>query len=126
MKQAANVREGGNLIWGLREGPTLSRDPFARFRSSALFEESRKWYKPGWTTDDRIADPKFVSLESDRGAPANLRLQPDSPAVGMGLPIPAAWPDPLRGAEQGRPDIGALPHGAGSWGVGVDGRVPLF
>jgi hypothetical protein len=126
VKHAANVREGGNLIWGIRGGPTLDRDPFARFRSSALFEESRRWYGPGWTTDDRIADPRFVRLAADPSTPADLRLEPDSPAIDAGLPIPAGWPDPLRGADRGQPDIGALPHGAGPWGVGVDGRVPIF
>ena len=121
-----NVREGGNLIWGMTEGPTLDRDPFARFRSSALFGESRKRYAPGWTTDDRIADPKFVRLASDRATPADLRLEPDSPAVDAGLPLASRWPDPLRDADRGRPDIGALPLGAEPWGVGVDGRVPVF
>ena len=126
IKLAGYVREGGNLIWGMKEGPTLTRNPFAAFRSSALFAESRKWYKPGWTTDDRIADPKFVSLDADRSRPANLSLQPNSPAANMGLPIPAAWPDPLRRAGQDRPDFGAFPLGAEPWGVGLDGRVPVF
>jgi hypothetical protein len=123
IKQAANVREGGNLIWGLKEGPALDHTPFARFRSSALFEQSRRWYKHGWTTDDRIADPRFVSLAADGSTPADLRLRLDSPAVDAGLPIPAEWPDPPRGADQGRPDIGALPLGTEPWGVGIDGRV---
>jgi hypothetical protein len=42
------------------------------------------------------------------------------------LPIPAEWPDPLRDSDEGQPDIGALPHGAEPWGVGIDGRIPLF
>jgi hypothetical protein len=126
IKQAMNVREGGNLIWGMKEGPALDHDPLVRFRSSALFEQSRRWYGPGWTTDDRIADPRFVGLASDRSTPADLRLKPDSPAIGAGLSIPPQWPDPLRSAKQGQPDIGAVPHGTGPWGVGVDSRVPVF
>jgi hypothetical protein len=126
MQQAANVREGGNLLWGLKEGPMLERDPFAKFRSSPLFESSRKYYEAGWTTHDRVADPKFTRLTADDSQQADLRLGPDSPAINAGQPIPETWPDPLRGSDQAAADIGALPHGAEPWGVGIDGRIPLF
>lgn len=33
---------------------------------------------------------------------------------------------PLREADQGSPDIGALPHMVALWGVGVEGRIGLF
>jgi hypothetical protein len=46
--------------------------------------------------------------------------------VDSGIAVPAEWPDPLRIADKGTPDIGALPLGAEPWGVGVDGRIPLF
>ncbi len=55
-----------------------------------------------------------------------MRLTKGSAAVDAGLAIPAAWPDPLRDADAGKPDVGAMPFGAKVWGVGVDGRVPLF
>lgn len=126
MKQAADVREGGNLLWGLTDGPQLDRDPFAKFRSSPLFLESRTRYDAGWTTHDRFADPQFVRLTTDRMAPADLRLQPDSPAVNFGVTVPAEWPDPLRDRDAGAPDSGALPLGVEAWGVGIDGRMPLF
>ena len=125
-KEAGNLREGGNLIWALKDGPGLKGDPFAKFRGGPLFKESQKWHKPGWTTDDRFADPKFVLLSSDLSAATDLRLKSDSPALDAGQPIPADWPDPLREADKGQPDIGVLPAGAEPWGVGVDGRVPLF
>jgi hypothetical protein len=76
-------------------------------------------------TDDLVADPRFNRLAADGSAPTDLRLRPDSPAIDAGLPIPAEWPDPLRGADPGRPDLGALPHQAELWGVGVDGRVSV-
>jgi hypothetical protein len=126
VKQADNLREGGNLIWGMQEGPTLNRDAFAKFRSSPLFQESRKVYGPGWTTQDRVADPKFAHLSPDATAAADLRLQADSAAINTGLPIPGEWPDPLRGSDQAAPDSGALPQGGQPWGVGVGGRIPLF
>ena len=43
-----------------------------------------------------------------------------------GQPVPPEWPDPLRAADKGAPDIGALPLGAEVWGVGVDGRLALL
>ena len=85
---------------------------------------SRKFYEPGLTTQDRLADPKFVNLPTDGSVAADLRLQPGSPAIGAGIAVPAEWPDPMRAA--GKPDIGALPAGTQAWRVGVDGRVPLF
>jgi hypothetical protein len=123
---AGNVREGGNLLWGLAEGPVLKADPFAKFRASKLFDESRKVYGPGWTTNDRVADPKFVRLPADRREPCDLRLQADSPAIDFGQPLPAEWPDPLRELDAGEPDSGALPLGAAASGVGIRGRIPLF
>src|SRR5262249_20251393 len=125
-KEAENLREGGNLLWGLKDGPGLKGDPFAKFRASPLFAASKDRYAPGWTTHDRVADPRFVKLPADASLPADLRLQADSPAVNGGQPIPADWPDPLRDADKGAPDIGALPLSTEAWGVGVDGRISLF
>lgn len=126
LKEPGRLREGGNLLWGVEDGPSAKGDVFAKFRSSPLFAESRKIYEPGWTTHDRLADPKFISFPNNDSTPTDLRLQADSPAINSGLPIPVEWPDPLRDADQAQPDIGALPHGAESWSVGVDGRVSLF
>jgi hypothetical protein len=125
MKQAGNLREGGNLLWGLKEGPLLKSDPLAKFRASPLFQDSRTRYEAGWTTHDRVADPRFVDLPSQESLAADLRLRADSPAVDAGQPLPSDWPDPLRESDTGQPDIGAIPHGTEPWGVGVDARVPL-
>jgi hypothetical protein len=126
IKQPGNVREGGNIVWGLNEGPQLTHDLFAKFRSSPFFGESRKHYAPGLTTHDRIADPQFVAPGADGSSPVDLRLRAGSPALNAGVEVPAEWPDPLRNADAGRPDIGALPQGAEPWGIGVDGRLTLF
>jgi hypothetical protein len=125
-KEAGNMREGGNLLWGVKDGPTMKADPFAKFRASPLFALSRKRYEPGWTTHDRFADPKFVKLAHEVSEASDLRLQAGSPAIGGGQPLPAEWPDPLRDASKSAPDIGAVPHGNDGWGVGVDGRLPVF
>jgi hypothetical protein len=126
IKEPGNVREGGNFLWGVVDGPALKVEPFAKFRNSPLFVASRERYEPGFTTHDRVADPKFVRLAADGASPDDLRLQTDSPAIDAGLPLPAEWPDPLRQSDQAAPDSGALPHGAETWGVGITGRVPLF
>lgn len=126
IKEVGNLREGGNLLWGLAEGPALKRDPFAAFRSSRMFVESKKFYEPGWTTKDFAADPKLRSLSSDRSSPTDLRLQPDSPAIDAGVPLPAHWPDPLRSQDSREPDIGCLPQRAELWRVGVDGRLSIL
>lgn len=126
MQQAENVREGGNLIWGVKEGPALQHDPFAKFRASLLFEQSRQRYEPGWTTQDRVADPRFVRLSSGGPTGDDLRLQPDSPAVDAGVALPTEWPDPLRESDSGPPDLGAIPLNAEPWRVGIDGRFTVF
>ncbi len=120
IKEPGNVREGGNLLWGFSPVPALPADPFAKFRASPLFTASRKYHEPGLTTHDRIADPAFVHF------PTDLRLRPDSPAVNSGQPLPPEWPDPLRAADPGAPDLGPLPLGTQPWGVGIDSRIPLF
>jgi len=125
-KEAANLREGGNLVWGVAESPQLDGDPFAKFRASPLFELSRQRYEPGWTTEDRLADPRFVSLPNDWTVVADLSLQSASPAVNAGVRLPVAWPDPLRDCDGKEPDLGAVPLGAAPWGVGVDGRWSVF
>ncbi len=126
MKQAERLREGGNLLWGLADGPNLKGDPFEKFRKSPLFKESQQHYEPGWTTSDRIADPKFARLIVEAEAASDLRLQLSSPAINTGLAVPAEWPDPLRNSDVDQPDAGALPLGAEAWGVGIDGHIPLF
>ena len=124
-KDAPPLREGGNLLWGIQDGPKLTGDPFEKFRASPLLASSRTQYEPGWTIHDRVADPRLVALPDDETQAADLRLSSASPAVNAGQPLPDAWPDPWRNLDPDRPDIGALPLGAKSFGIGVDGRIPL-
>ena len=125
-KEAGNLREGGNLLWGVTGGLDEKVDPFAKLRNSPLFENSKQVYEPGWTTQDIVADPRFVKLTENPGTASDLRLSKSSPAIDRGVTIPAKWPDPLAEADDGKPDIGAVPFGTEAWGVGVDGRIPLF
>ena len=126
IKEAGNVREGGNIIWGTKDGPTFKGDPFAKFRASPLFKESQKRFEPGWTTQDKFADPKFMDLPFDEKLPTDLRLQARSPAIHAGQKLPAEWPDPLREADKEGADVGIMPMSAKPWGVGVNNRISLF
>lgn len=119
-KDAGPLREGGNLLWGMK-ATAPPANHFAKLRASPLFVDSRKFHEPGWSTLDVVADPKFADF-----AAGDLRLQPGSPALDAGVVVPAKWPDPLREADMGKPDLGALPAGVKPWGVGVGGRIPVF
>lgn len=101
-----------NLLWGVKDGPSQSVDYFTKFRKSPLFEASKKQHPPGWGANDRLADPRFVSLDND------LRLQRDSPAINAGIAIPSEWPDPLREFDTKQPDLGAFPLGTEPLRVG--------
>ena len=87
--------------------------------------------------DDALESPPVVYVEAgdherllrlshDQRTASDLRLQAHSPAVNAGVPVPVEWPDPLREKDADKPDHGALPCGVAGWGVGVDGRVPVF
>lgn len=115
-----------NLFWSLTDGPTFQGEIFSRFRRSIAFEQSKRNYEPGWTVHDQFADPLFVSLTPNWRKPPDLRLQAESPAVNQGIYLPGDWPDPLRAADEGIPDVGALPLGSQAWRVGVGGRLNAF
>ena len=85
-----------------------------------------RYHAPGWTTQDRVGDPKFVGSLGDDAHPVDVRLQKGSAAAKAGVPLPADFPDPLRDEKAERPDAGALPLGAKAWSVGIDGRIGLF
>jgi hypothetical protein len=125
-KEAPNLREGGNLLWGIAEGPAVKGDLFANFRASPLFADSRTRYEPGWTTHDRVADPQFVRAPTEGTLAVDLRLQSNSPAIDSGRPLPPEWPDPVRDRDNGKPDIGVVPIGTEPWTVGVEGRMSMF
>jgi hypothetical protein len=123
-KVAGSMREGGNLLWGVNREAN-NAPLFEKLRKSPLFVDSQRFYKPGWSTHDKAADPKFFRL-LNANETSDLRLSADSPAINAGQGLPANWPDPLRDADEGTPDIGALPQGVEPWRVGVEGRIRLF
>ncbi len=110
--EETDLQADGNLLWGTKAGPAARDGFFDKFRQSALFKASRARYAPGWGARDLFADPAFVTPGDDWRAPLDARLKPGSPAIDAGVEVPADWPDPLRAADAGRPDIGAFPLGA--------------
>lgn len=118
----------GNLHWS-PDVPEKDRATFLAKgrmpppRQPNWFAESKKTYPAGWTANDVFADPLFVALDKEA---TDLRLQPKSPAIDAGVAVPKEWPDPLREADAGKPDIGAFPAGAKAWAVGIDGRLTAF
>ena len=67
-----------------------------------------------------------MQVAADWKTELDLRLREGSPAVAGGSDLPAEWPDPLRGAGKGKPDVGAVPAGGEPWRVGVGGRLAAF
>ena len=125
VSKAERLREGGNLLWGVNAAEVAAQ-PFAKFRGSALFQQSQAMYSPGWTSEDRFANPNFARLTADPAEPFDLRLTPKSPAIAAGRPLTKNWPDPLPAADGAEPDIGALPAGVEPWRVGVNGRMSMM
>lgn len=114
-----DVQADGNLHWSMDEGPgAAATDFFATLRKSRLWEASKRHYAPGWAARDLFADPQFMQVSKDWRVPADVRLKPGSPAIDAGVDLPSDWPDPLRGLDKGKPDIGALPLGAEPLQVG--------
>jgi hypothetical protein len=115
-----------NLFWSVAEGPGLQGDVFAPFRGSRVFTASKERYEPGWTANDRFADPKLALFDADWRKPVDFALQPGSPAYDAGMGLPTDWPDPLRAQDKDKPDLGPIPAGVPIWGVGVKGRFNPF
>jgi hypothetical protein len=114
-----DFQAGGNLLWGMKDGPRFKGDFFEDFRSSDLFRESKKRHPTGWGAGDRFADPKFVSFDPQGKQPPDLCLRKGSPAIDAGVELPKDWPDTLRKQDRGKPDMGAFPLGAKPCKVGL-------
>lgn len=121
----------GNLHWSQTEGPTYTGDFLTQARRVRpkqvdWFALSQSQYPGGWTAHDLFVDPQFEALTADWSEPTDLRLRAESPAVDAGVALPGEWPDPLREADAGPPDIGAAPLGSSEVMIGVHGRLSLF
>lgn len=117
-----NITFDGNLHWHADPAVKPPANYFDTTRKHPQSEVSKKTYPAGWDANSFIADPHFVSYDRNRHADLDLRLKADSPAKGAGVALPKEWPDPLRPANDARPDIGAIPMGD-ELKVGIDGHT---
>jgi hypothetical protein len=102
-----DLEAGGNLLWGLKAGPAFQGDYFAARKTGAA---------AGFGAGDLYTDPKLAHVVAGDAA---LDVRPlGGGGVDAGVKVPADWPDSLRAADKGRPDIGALPAGAPMLQVG--------
>ena len=132
-----DIQVDGNLHWGLLQGPKFEEDFFKVQGRRGAFR--KKPYPDSWMVHDVFDDPKLLPLGGEGGAGgpggeggaggAGVSLGPGSAAVNAGVALPEGpegpWHDPLRAADAGRPDIGAVPRGHKPWTVGIGGRVTL-
>lgn len=120
-----DIEADGNLHWSIADGPGFEGDFFAPPGLPKYFKVRQESHPPGWAQHDLFADPAFVEFSSIWPERLDLSLRQTSPARDVGVVIPANWPDPLRDPKKAKPDLGAIPFGTASWGVGVHGRVPF-
>lgn len=118
-----DLQMDGNLHWHITQGEKPLAPMMKQARALPLGEAARKGCPEGLEAHAVIADPKLRSVQWDHRAVNDYRLSPDSPAVGKGITLPAAYEDPFRPAGAAAPDIGALPLGAEPLRVGIRGRV---
>src|SRR5205085_5990334 len=115
----------GNLHWNPLPGAKVPVDYFAKLRTHPLSEFNKTRYPAGFGANELAENPRFAAFDAAPDARNEYRLADGSPAIGKGVMLPAEWPDPFRPADGARPDIGALPAGAPSPGVGIRGRIAI-
>ncbi len=121
---AGNVVSDGSLYWAPGTAEKTAASFFQKFRASESFAKSKQLYAPGSTSHSLVADPKFAKADANPAMANDYRLEQGSPATNRGLDLPAEWPDPLRKADDGKPDLGALPLGAKPLQVGRTAAEP--
>jgi hypothetical protein len=104
-----SVISDGNWYWSPKADEKQAAALLDKFFKSPAFEQSKQVYPPGCEANSRCADPKLRQPPDDLSKTADFALAEGSPAIDAGVPIPADWPDPERGEDAGKPDIGAYP-----------------
>jgi hypothetical protein len=116
-----DIQVDGNLHWS--PGAEPPQGFLEKARTCKASEVNQAKYPPGWEASAVVGDPKFVAFDGKPDAANDYRLQPNSPAIGHGIVLPAELEDPLRPKDGARPDIGALPRGSEPLRVGIHSRV---
>ncbi len=105
--------DGGSLYWGTNLAGVTREKYLGKF----LTPEGSP--TTGSVLQTVVGDPQFENVDK-----ADFRLKPGSPAIDAGVAIPPDWPDPLRSADAGSPDIGALPAGTPALSAGSESVAP--
>lgn len=113
----------GNLHWNPHPAAKAPTGYLETLRKHPLSEFNKPKYAPGFGASDFVANPGFATYEPGPHLANDYRLGNGSPAIGKGVILPTEWPDPLRPANDARPDIGALPAGSEPPKFGIHGRV---
>lgn len=125
LKRSANhdIQVDGNLHWCANPEAKVPENLLEKAMKCECSEFNKKNYPQGWDANSAVADPKFVQFDQTPKGRNDYRLQPESPAVGKGIVLPAEWEDPLRPKDGAKPDIGAVPSGGELPKVGRYGRI---
>lgn len=99
----------GNLYWSSQAMRASGDAFFAKYRKSPQYAASKESYSPGSSTNSLAVDPQLTGMPAHDDWQIQLAPAAGSPAIDAGVPVPDAWPDPMR--ESGKPDIGAIPAG---------------
>lgn len=119
-----NLIFDGNLTWSINPDAKVPGPGYwKKLSETKLNQNIQKVYPDGLDAHSVYANPDFFKFSADINAVNDYQINPGSAAVNSGMVIPEQWPDPLRKADAGQPDIGALPLGAGPLNVGILGRV---
>jgi len=102
----------GNLHWKPGANTETQQSFFKQFRQSPTFAASKRKYAPGWTAQDLFADPLLKQPPQEGSESFGCDVQSESPTIDAGVALPQHFPDPCRKIDQGKPDIGAVPHGS--------------
>lgn len=113
-----DLRVDGNLYWTPDMTSSNASSYFNRFRASDAFTASQQQVQGGSTSHSIVADPNWASDPNSDPWPMDVRSVQGSPMIDAGIAIDQEWPDPLRGEDEGQPDIGALPYKSAVFQVG--------
>lgn len=117
-----NCGGDANLYWTIQPEAPEAGKYFGKFRESEAFRQSREIYPPGTSSNSRVADPRFREVTVNPAIRLKAALTRESPAIDAGVPLPEDWRDPLRDADKGEPDLGALPLGVNLHPAGRSAR----
>jgi len=115
--EGTHLTSDGNLFWSPTVDEKTVAGFFKKWRASPAFEANKKLYEPGSEANSLVTDPKLMNV-SPKVAHSGYALAADSPAINAGAPVQVDPGDEDAAADEGKPDIGAIPAGGKMFSVG--------